>query len=85
MTIEHHEIGHDFPEYKDAIHELKMHNAHFKRLYDEHHQLDREIYRFESKVETTTDEHLEDLKKTRLKLTDEIYTMLKDYSDKAPA
>ncbi len=37
MTLEHHELGHEFPEFKDEIHTLKMSNAHFKELFDEYH------------------------------------------------
>ena len=77
MSLEHHDLGHDFPEHKDSIHELKLNNAHFKKLYDEYHDLDKRVYRIEAEDEkAVSDEHLEDLKKQRIKLKDELYSML---------
>ena len=76
MTIEHHELAHDFPEHKEDIHNLKMNNAHFKKLYVEYHEVDRHVYRIEAQNEVVTDEHLEDLKKKRILLKDELYKML---------
>lgn len=79
MTLEHHELGHDFPEHKEAIHTLKMNNAHFKKLFEEYHDLDRHVYRIEAKNEVVTDEHLEDLKKQRVQLKDELFKMLEAF------
>lgn len=76
MSIEHHELANEFPEHKEAIHELKINNAHFKKLFDAYHEVDRHIYRIEAQNEVVTDEHLEDLKKERIKLKDELYQML---------
>ena len=80
MSVEHHELVQEFPQHKDAIHHLKMENNHFKKLFDEYHELDRHVYRIEAQNETVTDEHLEDLKKKRLHLKDELYKMLEGYS-----
>ena len=33
MSVEHHDLVHEFPELNDRIHELKMNNAHFRRLF----------------------------------------------------
>lgn len=77
MSFEHHELGQEFPEYKEAIHALKLSNAHFKRLFNEYHEVDRQVYRIEAQVETVTDEYLETLKKQRLNLKDELYELIK--------
>jgi uncharacterized protein YdcH (DUF465 family) len=37
MTIEKHDLHHEFPEYKEEIHRLKMNDAHFRRFFDEYH------------------------------------------------
>ena len=50
---------------------------HFKKLFEEHHTLQKQITRFETEVEVTTDEHLEELKKQRLHLKDQLYGLLK--------
>ena len=71
-----HEIPEDFPEYKDKIHDLKMNNGHFARLFEEYHELNREIHRIEAAGVNTSDEEFENLKLVRIRLKDEIYQML---------
>ena len=63
MQNEKHDLVHEFPEHRDAIHNLKMNNHHFARLFDEYHEVDHEVHRIESGVENTSDEYLEDRKK----------------------
>ncbi|OOP56322.1 MAG: GTP-binding protein [Candidatus Brocadia carolinensis] len=77
MHYEHHDLVHEFPEYREKIHTLKMTNNHFKRLFDNYHKLDREIYRVENDIEPNSDTTLEDLKKRRLALKDELYQILR--------
>jgi uncharacterized protein YdcH (DUF465 family) len=77
MFGEHHHLVKEFPEYKDQIHELKMNNAHFTRLYGEYNDLDNNIYRIEEGIENTSDDVLEEMKKKRLALKDELFAMIK--------
>lgn len=77
MTVEHHPLLKEFPEYHDRIHQLKMENAHFKRLFEEYHEVDREVYRMDENIEPVSDDVMEDMKKRRLALKDELYAMLK--------
>jgi uncharacterized protein len=77
MTVEKHDLLHELPEYREQIHHLKMNNAHFARLFEEYHDLDHEVRRIETGVEATSDQYLEERKKTRLKLKDEMYGMLR--------
>jgi uncharacterized protein YdcH (DUF465 family) len=79
MSIEKHDLHHEFPEYKDEIHELKMNNAHFKKLFDEYHDVEHEVHRIEEGVENTSDDYLEERKKNRLFLKDQLYGMIKEY------
>ena len=76
MSHVHHELAEEFPEMKDKIHELKISNAHFAKLADEYHGLNREIHRVEAAGVNIGDEAFEDLKKKRLLLKDEIFGML---------
>lgn len=76
MSLEHHSLLSEFPEYKDAIHTLKTENNHFRRLFDEYHELDKEVYRIESGETPTSDDILEELKKKRLFLKDELFSIL---------
>lgn len=73
-----HEIPDEFPEFKDKIHELKLSNGHFARLFDEYHELNREIHRIEAAGINTSDEEFENLKLVRVRLKDEIYQMLQE-------
>lgn len=77
MTIKDHTILHDFPEMSEHIHEMKKNNGHFTRLSDKYDELEHSIHLMESGTETFTDEHLEEFKKKRLKLKDELFTLLK--------
>jgi len=79
MTIEKHDLHHEFPEFKDEIRQLKMNNAHFSRLFTDYHATDHEIHRIEQGVENTSDEYLEQCKLKRLVLKDELFGMLKKY------
>ncbi|MBM4054556.1 MAG: DUF465 domain-containing protein [Planctomycetes bacterium] len=76
MQSEHHDLVHEFPEFREKIHDLKLSDHHFKKLFDEYHKLDREVYRVEYNIEPRSDTALEDLKKRRLAIKDELYHIL---------
>jgi uncharacterized protein YdcH (DUF465 family) len=78
MLNEKHDLVHELPEYRDAIHALKTNNAHFSKLFDEYHEVDHEIHRIETGVETPSDEYVEEIKKKRLQLKDELFAMIKN-------
>ena len=69
--VDNHPLGRDFPEFKEAIHTLKMNDRHFKRLLDEYENVDREVVRAEQGVEYLADLELEEKKKVRLHLKDQ--------------
>jgi uncharacterized protein len=76
MHNEQHDLSHEFPEHRERIHTLKTENAHFRGLFDEYHELDRQVHRSETDVEPISDDHLETFKKRRLQLKDELYAIL---------
>ncbi len=78
MLTDNHDLLHEFPEHRERIHELKLGNAHFARLFDEYHEVDHEVHRIETGVENTSDEYLEERKKLRLYLKDELYRMIRE-------
>ena len=78
MLGEKHDLVHEFPEYKDTIHELKIHNTHFARLFDEYHAVEHEVRRMEEGNETPSDDYLEARKKLRLNLKDQLFEILKN-------
>jgi uncharacterized protein YdcH (DUF465 family) len=67
-----HELPEAFPDKINLIHKLRASDAHFARLSDQHHVLNRQIHRAETNIEPVSDFHLEDMKKHRLALLDEI-------------
>ena len=76
MTHVPHELTEDFPAQAEAIHAMKVSNAHFARLADRYHELNRTLHRMEANVEPADDFTQEELKKERLKLKDEIAALL---------
>jgi len=66
-------------EYKSEIHDLKMSNAHFAKIFDKHNELDQKIEDAEADRVLLTDVELEILKKEKLLLKDEAYKMILDY------
>ena len=77
MIGEHHNLKTEFPEYVEVIQELKMNNAHFQKLSSKHHEIDKKIRQVEIGEEVLCDDNIEDLKKERLRLRDELYQMIK--------
>ncbi|SFK78259.1 YdcH family protein [Methylocapsa palsarum] len=71
-----HELHEEFPQQIETIHSLKGSNAHFARIADAYHELNRAIHRIETDVEPADDETLETMKKKRLSLKDEIAQFL---------
>lgn len=76
MTHVPHEIADEFPEHKDLIHELKSVDAHFSKLLDAYHEVNRAVHRMETNIEPVAQETEEDARKHRMKLKDEIYAIL---------
>ena len=76
MLGEHHGLLKEFPEYKDKIHQLKISNPEFVKLFEKYEDIDKEIYRIEMQIENTSDEYAEGLKIRRVQLKDQLYTML---------
>lgn len=66
-------------EYKSEIHDLKMSNAHFAKVFEKHNDLDQQIEDAEANRVLLTDVELEVLKKEKLLLKDEAYKMILDY------
>ncbi|HQR73157.1 MAG TPA: DUF465 domain-containing protein [Sulfurovum sp.] len=66
-------------EYKNEIHELKLSNAHFAKIFEKHNDLDQKVEDAEAGRLLLTDAELEVLKKEKLLLKDEAYKMILDY------
>lgn len=76
MSVEHHDLHHEFPELNDRIHEMKVNNAHFRRLFDEYHELTSAIENMEDEKTPVSTRTEEEAKMRRVHLKDELYRML---------
>ena len=74
--MDKHDLIHEFPELKEKIHELKTSDNHFRKLFDEYHEVAHEVRRIETGVENTSDEVLNELRVKRLRLKDGLYALL---------
>lgn len=81
MTHTPHELAEDFPEYVEKIHDLKLSNAHFSRLADEYHVLNRSIHRAETGTEPVSEFAETQMRKNRIALKDEIAAILAEKID----
>lgn len=67
-----------FPEYRDLITKLKTSDAHFTKLFDKHNDLDEQIINLENDpvASVSREADIEELKKEKLALKDELYKIL---------
>lgn len=71
-----HELAEEFPEFKQRIYELKTSDRHFLRLFNDYHEVNREVHRAEAAGLNISDKHYEEIKKQRIALKDEIFVIL---------
>ena len=76
MSHTPHELAADFPDHVALIHALKTSDAHFAKLHDAYHEVNRAIHRAETNVEPMDRFAEEDLRKQRARLKDEIAAAL---------
>lgn len=76
MSHTPHQLAEEFPEHAEKIHALKTSDNHFARIFDEYDQVNRDIHHAETDTKPTDDFHMESMRKTRMRLKDEIYGML---------
>ena len=69
-----------FPEYREKIAALRASDRHFSRIFDEHNRIDHEVRQLEDKHSPVYQEDIEALKKQKLALKEEIYSMLRKES-----
>ena len=67
-----------FQDNKEIISELKQKDSHFASIFDEHTQLDQRINQLEKDLiqHASRDEEIEQMKRRKLHLKDEIYQII---------
>lgn len=73
MSNTPHDLLEEFPAEATRISALKEADAHFARLVDEYHEVNRAVHRAETRVEAVSDEHETELRKKRATLKDQIW------------
>ena len=79
MRVEHHDLDHEFPKLHDVMQELTVRNDRFRTMFSEYHRLTDEIERLEEADIPVGDFTIEDMKKKRVRLKDQIYHMAIGY------
>jgi uncharacterized protein YdcH (DUF465 family) len=76
MQLEKHTLLNEFPNHHHTIRHLKMHDAHFIKLFDEYHQIQSEVHQIEENNSPVEDDYLESLKKRRIFVKDALFTLI---------
>ncbi len=76
MSHTPHELHEEFPQLADRISALKQSDAHFARLADEYHEINRAVHRAETHVEPVDELAEIEMRKKRAALKDELYRRL---------
>lgn len=66
-------------EYRDEIHDLKMQNAHFAKIFEKHNEIDQKTTDADEGRLHLSDFEIETLKKEKLLLKDEALKMIMEY------
>ncbi|WP_299349911.1 DUF465 domain-containing protein [uncultured Shimia sp.] len=72
-----HELAEEFPEFVSLMSELKVSDAHFAKMFDEYHELNRKVHLAETNVAPREELSEVDLRKRRGAVKDEVYNYLK--------
>ena len=73
-----HDLYQDFPELAGKIDQLKVSAPRFARLFEDHAAVDKQILKAEKGDGSLDGLALEELKRRRLRMKDELCQMLKD-------
>lgn len=75
-----HRLDQEFPEFNSLIEQLKSQDADFSRLCNEYQQTDKKIYGYEIKQRPVADGYMEQLKRLRVRMKDDLYSRLRRYA-----
>jgi hypothetical protein len=77
MSHTPHELHDEFPDFAERISTLKQSDAHFARLAERYHELNRKVHSAETNVAPMEELAEMQLRKERAALKDEIYAYLR--------
>lgn len=76
MSHTPHELAEEFPADVERMHKLKMTDAHFAKLMDAYHEVNRAVHRAETGVEPCDELAETKMRKERMRLKDNIASIL---------
>jgi len=76
MSNTPHTLGEEFPGKLDAIHALKAQDPEFARVLEEYDDVNDQIHRSETRIDTISDDTETELRRRRLALKDKIASAL---------
>ncbi|WP_404414625.1 DUF465 domain-containing protein [Vreelandella aquamarina] len=76
MSHTPHQLAEEFPEHAERIHDLKQSDAHFAKLVEDYHEVNRQVHRMETEIEPVSTQTEEDTRRQRLALKDKIAAYL---------
>jgi len=77
MYIQPHDVEHEFPEFKEVLLEMKSQDSRLADLVEEYERLNADIVDIEENDKLFQDFEFEEMKKRRLLLKDQIYSILR--------
>lgn len=77
MLSEHHDISHEFPEWRSMLDALRARDQQFDALVAKHDHLDDEIRHLEERQLPISDSEIEKMKFQRAALKDQAYQSLR--------
>ena len=79
MQVDHHDVYSEFPDMRDAIDALKADGGYIGSLFGRYNRLTGKVENLEENDMPVADFTLEDMKKARVKLKDEIFHLLQAF------
>lgn len=76
MSHTPHELAEEFPDHVEKMSALKQSDAHFAKLFDNYHEVNRSVHRAETNVEPVDNLTETELRKKRGALKDQIWSYL---------
>lgn len=74
--MDKHDLWHEFPEHHTKIHELKLADPHFKKLFDEYDEVEHQVRRLNNGDDLASDAFKHRKKAKLLHIKDAIFSIL---------
>ncbi|WP_112309099.1 YdcH family protein [Pseudogemmobacter bohemicus] len=78
MSNTPHTLQEEFPGEEARITELKTSNTRFAKLLEEYDTVNDQVHRAETRIDAVSEEHEDALRRTRSRVKDQIYAMIRD-------